>query len=39
LTGDYRHGILTLTVPCLAAAAIVLWMRRAALTKASAPAG
>jgi ACS family tartrate transporter-like MFS transporter len=30
MTGDYQHGILTLTVPSLAAASIVLWMRRVA---------
>jgi MFS transporter, ACS family, tartrate transporter len=30
LTGDYQHGLLTLTVPALAAASIVLWMRRVA---------
>lgn len=30
-TGGYQHGILTLTVPSLAAAAIVLWMRRGAM--------
>ena len=31
-TGDYQHGLLTLTVPALAAAGIVLWMRRRAST-------
>jgi len=31
LTGDYRRGLLTLTIPSLGAAAIVLWMRRRAL--------
>lgn len=30
LTGDYQHGLLTLTIPALAAAGMVLWMRRAA---------
>jgi len=30
LTGDYQHGLLTLTVPALAAAGILLWMRRRA---------
>jgi ACS family tartrate transporter-like MFS transporter len=30
LTGDYQHGLLTLTIPSLAAAGIVLWMRRRA---------
>ncbi|MBV8632111.1 MAG: MFS transporter [Silvibacterium sp.] len=29
LTGDYLHGLLTLTVPALAAAGMVLWLRRA----------
>ena len=28
LTGDYQRGLLTLTVPALLAAAIILWMRR-----------
>jgi ACS family tartrate transporter-like MFS transporter len=27
LTGDYQRGLLTLTIPALAAAGIVLWMR------------
>jgi MFS transporter, ACS family, tartrate transporter len=31
LTGDYQHGLLTLTIPSLAAAGIVLWMRKVAL--------
>jgi MFS transporter, ACS family, tartrate transporter len=31
MTGDYQRGLLTLTVPSLAAAGIVLWMRRVAL--------
>ena len=30
LTGDYQHGLLTLTLPALAAAAIVLWMGKRA---------
>jgi ACS family tartrate transporter-like MFS transporter len=30
LTGNYQRGLLTLTVPSLAAAGIVLWMRRVA---------
>jgi len=30
LTGDYQHGLLTLTVPALGAAGILLWMRRRA---------
>jgi MFS transporter, ACS family, tartrate transporter len=30
LTGDYQHGLLTLTVPGLVAAGMILWMRRAA---------
>jgi len=30
LTGDYQHGLLTLTAPCLTAAGILLWMRRSA---------
>ena len=29
-TGDYQHGLLTLTLPALAAAGIVLWMRKRA---------
>ena len=29
-TGDYQHGLLTLTLPALAAAGIVLWMRKKA---------
>ncbi len=29
LTGDYQRGLLTLTLPALAAAGITLWMRRA----------
>jgi MFS transporter, ACS family, tartrate transporter len=31
-TGDYQHGLLTLTLPALAAAGIVLWMRRRAFS-------
>jgi len=30
LTGDYQHGLLTLAIPAMAAAGIVLWMRMAA---------
>ena len=30
MTGDYQHGLLTLAIPSLAAAAIILWMRRSA---------
>jgi ACS family tartrate transporter-like MFS transporter len=30
LTGDYQHGLLTLTLPSLAAAGIMLWLRRGA---------
>lgn len=29
LTGDYQHGLLTLTIPSITAALIMLWMRRA----------
>ena len=38
MTGDYQHGLLTLTVPSLAAAGIVLWMRRTALKQTAGPA-
>jgi len=31
LTGDYQHGLLTLTVPSLIAAGIMLWLRRNSL--------
>jgi ACS family tartrate transporter-like MFS transporter len=33
LTGDYQHGLLTLTLPALAAAAFVLWMERVATSE------
>jgi MFS transporter, ACS family, tartrate transporter len=35
LTGDYQRGLLTLTLPAFGAAAITLWMRRAAAPKHS----
>ena len=33
LTGNYQHGLLTLTLPSLAAAGLVLWMRRVAISE------
>ncbi len=39
LTGDYQHGLLTLTIPAVTAAGIVLWMRRAAQSRDDSVAG
>ena len=39
MTGDYQRGLLTLTVPSLAAAGIMLWMRRVARRQRIAPFG
>jgi MFS transporter, ACS family, tartrate transporter len=33
LTGDYQHGLLTLTIPSLVAAGIMFWMRRDSLRR------
>ena len=38
MTGDYQHGLLTLTIPSVAAAGIVLWMRRVARRQTVTPA-
>jgi len=36
-TGDYQHGLLTLTIPSLIAAAIILWMWRNSRRRSHAP--
>lgn len=38
LTGDYQHGLLVLTIPCLLAALLTLWMGRTARSTELRPA-